>query len=478
MSIVINIGIAICTLFVHIFQPYVFDEDFLTLYLLFGGGAILTFILTKESVSILKHQFFRPSILFLLGYIIVFFQKNIDLMIGYITPNNNIFNSPNVILDAAFLADIGISVFIIGYLSVRSSKPSIQHRYYTKRPYSIRFTQACLIGVIVLYYLFVGMDILNGTIVYGQDMIESNGGTISGYLSVAVIEVFFAYSAVFIYVNTPTTNTLKKYSFTKFLKKYGIGCNICIVLYIFIQMSLGARSYVIFIGIVYLVSFMAVSKRKISLAALGLIMFLGVCWSVTLGLGNRSHATEISELLDTKSEFIEYQSILPMTTELANSYRIFTLVLLNIPDRHDYLYGSLQLRELLAYIPFSGQLGLKQLFNPHFRYINSPMFCTWLDQGERYTYGSGSALLADIYLNFGAIGIVFSMFLLGRLVRKLDLCIYDPTTSIWWLLAALTFIGCSIYISRATLLTPLYFFIPALILVLISNYIYNKNKAL
>jgi oligosaccharide repeat unit polymerase len=81
-----------------------------------------------------------------------------------------------------------------------------------------------------------------------------------------------------------------------------------------------------------------------------------------------------------------------------------------IPQRHDYFYGKFFLLSITSIVPFlSGQL-----VSPDDSYIASSTVITYTLNGANSNWGLGSNIVSDLYMDFGAIGVIIFIFIIGR----------------------------------------------------------------
>lgn len=120
-----------------------------------------------------------------------------------------------------------------------------------------------------------------------------------------------------------------------------------------------------------------------------------------------------------------------------------------MPNKHPYLYGYTYLSDIICSIPYGGRL-----LNPPEMYSSTPYFFTYLGQGPYYTYGEGSEIIADIYVNFGVLGVFILMFLFGLFISTLNNTIKNDKSTYSQLTYFIIF-SFVIYINRANYLVAL-----------------------
>jgi oligosaccharide repeat unit polymerase len=88
-----------------------------------------------------------------------------------------------------------------------------------------------------------------------------------------------------------------------------------------------------------------------------------------------------------------------------------------VPDDHDYFMGELKVLEILGIIPYGRSLFLDETLERD--YNNSSNFLTWYILGPNASYGVGTTIVADPYVDFGVPGVALAMFTLGFLANLL-----------------------------------------------------------
>ncbi len=145
-----------------------------------------------------------------------------------------------------------------------------------------------------------------------------------------------------------------------------------------------------------------------------------------------------------------------------------------MPSNYDYQYGIYQLQQLLGVIPGLAGIFHNYTANGDVKTDGSANFISFLIQGDNPTYGDGTSLIADLYLDFGVIGVLVSMFIFGRFIRahehKMFIGEYIP--SLAWL-AILYFFSKSLYLSRSTLMLEVSDIVLAFLIVKL-NFSVNK----
>jgi oligosaccharide repeat unit polymerase len=211
-------------------------------------------------------------------------------------------------------------------------------------------------------------------------------------------------------------------------------------------MSAGDRGTGLSIMMTFLIIFGCFVK-EINLKQFIVIATIGAFILTLIGIGRTSDSGGV---LSSGIGSVSFASNYDVTLDLANSSRTLYMALSNVPSEHDYFFGKLWLGDLLASTPFAQGIYL-EFSNDKSYEINSSAYITFITFGPNSTTGEGSTLIADIYLNFGVIGVIVSMFLLGLFLRKLQNELYLQQ-NFYWVITAGIMASYVFYMSRGGLL--------------------------
>ena len=111
------------------------------------------------------------------------------------------------------------------------------------------------------------------------------------------------------------------------------------------------------------------------------------------------------------------------------------------------------LSDLTTAIPFGSRYFLELTMLPQM-YWSSTYFFTITGQGIYYSYGEGSEVIGDIYINFGLLGVVVLMFLFGYFITSLSYKVFCHRNMNAIVLFSLL-ITASLYLNRSPLFSPI-----------------------
>lgn len=434
--------------------------------------AVLLFAISKHNYISLNKQYFRISTIFILGYLIVCYQKYVDLLCGYVNSQNSfLFVSPLYIDKAAILSTAGLLSFIIGYLIYKPTFKKKQRKI--RKIISTKVLNYILLAAVCLFIYYNGIDYILGS--YSQEYLESRHGSIASYSEIIVRSIIFAILILH------TKNGSKTGGFFFYVKSLGVLFYLSLFAYLFLVLISGDRGPLISIASAYLFSYILKMRPKFSLWKIALLLAIASFGITILGVirdtDNELSYNERINLALNSEKMTTDRSVINSTAELASSVRCLHYAMDYVPSKHPFLHGSFQFRDLFSIIPASNSI-LNTFMDSSFQYTSSAYFITYINQGKHYKYGDGSNVVADLYLSFGITGVVIGLFIFGLFLKYLEvICFSCNITEISYFIYALAFayIGFAIYMSRATILMPLKYASFTYIILVIYHY-YLKIK--
>jgi hypothetical protein len=452
-----------------------YDPYILLLTLLGVISSICLFIFSKQPYVGFKKEYFRICTLFILGYLIVCFQRYVDVLIGNTDANNtHFFVSPCLINKCALLSLAGLLCFVIGYLFYNPSVPKSNH-VTSKKDVPTRWLVYILFIAVLLFIYNYGTYYLSN--IYSQDFLDHHKGSLPAYFEVAIKSLIF--SVLILH----TKNRGKEgETFFGFAKSLGLLFHLSLFVYLGLFLLTGDRGIIITSASVYFFAYILKIRPKLKLVTF-FILFLIVSFSVTiLGIARTMdptlalHERVVSTLNENKID--EKGSIFNSTAELSSSVRSLHYAMDYVPNRHPFLYGYFQFRELLAVIPFSNSI-TKHFLDDSFQYKSSPSFITYINQGQYYKKGDGSMVVADLYISFGIFGVIIGLFLFGIFIKRIEVTLFtcNPSNiSLWCYSLAFAFLGSALSISRGTILSPLQTAVFSFLILALYSFLFNGTK--
>jgi hypothetical protein len=405
------------------------------------------------------------STLFPLSYIIVFFQFVILDLLGYKVSTAFywfIWADERVVNEAVATSTVGLISFYVGRcLFSKDTKPvSVASSGFVRRT-DISFILFFTYSFCVLFYLTAASYLMGG---YGGG--GPFGGASAATYSYKLFKVGLV-SAIIVRISDLTSAYNGSLNLRDYLRHFGWPLIILLAFQLIVVLRVGDRGPLLLLLLLslglYLIRHERITFMKALTAILGLSLVLSVIGEVRQsrhsGMGYDVRLNQSLERIgDPNAATARFDTKVPggQTLELAASVRTLTHALANVPEKHAHTYGLFQIQYLYSIIPgLSGQLN-KILHESSKIYDSSSAFITYLIQGPFAESGDGSSVVADLYLDFGKIGVVCGLMVFGIFVGQNEYKLfygYQPLTFAW--IATLFYFANSIYLSRSMLLLEL-----------------------
>lgn len=434
-----------------------------------GFSSLFLFLFNKRSTGV--KYFIQPVHVFLLAYMIVFFQRPIDYLIGLFS-SSFFLGDIKLMPQCVFYADIGLIVFIAGYV-IRRKFRFRQSVNYSIRPAMPTFFSYMTSLFILLMLIFVPRSVLMGG--YGQELL--GGPSSYNYFSswVNIFIVAFLLQTILYYRSHKIG---EEYNLLQFIKSLGWHQNVNLAIFALIILNVGDRGPLIVLALAYYMSFLIVSKKGIKkMVLIGMLIFAVLTVSF---LGQTKSLRDNNSIFDRVSQAQESTtarqatSIAIATEELANSYQSLAYSIEKVNREKTYYNGQFQLSYFLGSFPFLGGLGQKVFGLPS---TSSDIISKYI-QGDDYDFGSGTSCLADLFLDGGLLFIIVGMFIWGVVLKYFEQrVLVGGTNSIFVLCVGFYFIIHTIYIPRSVILSPLKYSLWVFVIVWEYNVIMQKVKS-
>ncbi len=462
--------VVIISYMLYILDLGVYDKGYLCISVVISIAVIILFFFRKERFQMLKFNFFSPVILFIIGFWIVHFQFYFDLLLGNFTEfDYKFFVKPNIIYKSSLISLIGLSSFLLGYVFCTPSK---KQRIY--KSYNDISTKILSFFNLVLVFLFIktaGWAYINGG--YGRVSLED---TISTYYSLFITLISFSIMILKSYGNSSFIDGRKK--FIDYMKMYDGLFYISIITYISVVILSGDRGPAIVLLTSFVFNYFLISRKKMKITYFLLSIFIAASLISLLG-DVRTHSGYVdsfSEKMDIAlSDDSKGNSFLPITEELAGSVRCLNYALDYVPEKHPYLYGSIFFKNIISAIPFSSGL-MRNFLDDSFKYRSSASFITWIEQGDFPNSGAGTTCIADIYIDFGLIGVVILLFIFGFIFKYVEVNLFCfKNVSLWIYCLGFILMAYAIYIPRSSFLLQFRSLVWLYFIIKIFLYLRRKN---
>ncbi|SDM17290.1 O-antigen polymerase [Pedobacter antarcticus] len=433
LAYLILVSVFICIFIPNLNEPMDTGKNFAYSFISIISIALYLFTFIK-----LYPTWVRFETLFLIGYLIVHFQIPFLFSFG-IEPSNPSFVWLNkeVVNYATWLSSFSIHLWMIGStLSTISNSKRVKNKLNPIRSaYSIKKLDNILLISFIGFYGLAGGSLLNGS----HDGMGSWGEGASYFMIILRVSLYFR---IFVFFKE-----LKRVTISSILIGNIMFLSI-LLLYTLTFMLIGDRGPFMQVVIVIMLCF-GVFVKRISLGSLLFLICTGALLLSVIGLGR---SVEDGNIFEAGLEKLQNSETNP-TEELATSVRIMYRALTYFPSNIDYMYGLQFIIGFLGLIPFASGLFI-QFYNIPTEFTASSRLFTYIGQGNNITYGEGTEIISDIYINFGIFGVFLIMFFYGYFTSKVSFNALQKHSDKYFLIL-IVITSTAIYINRAQFLMPL-----------------------
>lgn len=302
----------------------------------------------------------------------------------------------NEVNQSLILTDMGLISFMLGFNTKK-------HNYTNRKKIEVNIhllnnlTSFFIIMLLISVFVFIWTG---GWTMFIGNYTGSDSGSITGNAIFNVINIFFTLSII---------NIIYTYwQFKKFPIKHILLTGV-IVFWCILLLILGDRNTFFLIAIAAGGGIFTFIKSISRLKLLGFI-FLGLLLyniiEVTRNLENKNWES-INQVIENDYKKNE------KSTYGASTFNI-TLVTLRssiyiISNKKDFYYGKLKLVSLTSIIPYSSRLFIDKNDSEY----NSADILTDEMIGNHAGWNTGSNIFSDFYLDFGILGVIVGLFILG-----------------------------------------------------------------
>jgi hypothetical protein len=423
-------------------------------------------------------QWVSLSSLFTLSYLVVYYQLVLSELLGYSLPMAHhyfIWPNENVVNLAFMISTLGLLFFQAAfYFGARRS--ALQPPEHNRNP---SYSTFLLILLSYLCYFFFLAS--SGSYVLGE-YTPDNASQASSYFY-KMFKVSLS-AALILKASNISCRPEAVRSLRQYCKSMGLPLVTLVLFHIFFSLYVGDRGPVIYFSLMFFGLF-AIRKLKLSLITVAITV---VSVSLLLSLvGDVRQArfsgqdywsrvkTSVGGLLG--SGYARDGNGMPAeaTIELAYSVRTLNHAVANVPSKYPHMYGLFQAQYFYSIVPgLSNQINLL-IFEGDRIYDGSSNFITYLIRGRNPSSGDGSSIVADLYLDFGVIGVACGLALFGFFVGRNESRLFAGSQSsdfLW--VATMVYFANSIYLSRSALMLELSNVVLIYLLILLSNFIARR----
>lgn len=443
----------VISLFFYFFAPNEYSYQYC--FLLLMAYLISSIWIIRRAV--INNNYFNFHILFLISFFLVNFVYPVFLYPispTYFAVFKFYFNE-NVITKATALALIGSSSYILGVsMQCRVGGPSFK----LKRKYNI--LQYFL--VFFAYIMFIALLLMGGAQMIGGSF-DSSENVPQGLL--VIFQVCIGLSVILSIYRKTNGKTFY------FIKKFNKPTLLLLLLFVLLFLYVGDRGPAIQIVLITMCSYSLFVRplgiKKFIIIVIGamlLLSFVGAARS-----RNINSESGVSNFISRGIEKFELNSIFDIGMDMIVCNR-------NLYVGYDYAnekelnYGRGMVRYLFAPIPGIPSLMTDLLFDATPNELSSGRIIT--DEANA-SWGLGTNIIADLYMELGLFGVMFFMFLLGYIVMKLQIKAVN-NQNYAFIIGYIFLVGFSIYLPRSSVFEPLRHVIWAISIFYLFRYFSNK----
>lgn len=446
----------------------------------------VVYLFSYEKEKLIKGQFFRITPIFLLGFIIVCFQIDLDFILGnYPNFGHDYMIDNSVVVKCQIVSSIALHSFFLGSLISQRNKKTIENKDFDLTRVILNNKLPTKILLILAYIFFVVFMItvdkryFNGG--YGPE--EFGGVELKGITAYA--NQYFLYS-IMGYIIVVTRNAIisnynNKGFFKFYFKNFEKSALLIIVLYILLIFMSGDRGSVIQLLLCMMASYVITNKKKVNyLMAFFMIIVASFIISFLGYFREFKEAKTIAEKIKMANERSEdlssrSKSFLKPTLELAASVRTLHAAGSYVKNE-GHTNGVFQAVQILGILPGAGIL-VQRIFGIDFTEFKSTTLVTHYIFGPFPTHSLGTSAVGDIYLDFGAVGVLILFFIFGYMVRYVEIRIFSKhLATLFVFVIFFVFLSKAIYIGRSTIVILFREIIQLYIVIRLSLYVSGVNS--
>lgn len=444
-------------LFLQIPKHYSLKDNDYNLFII-SLTLLNNFLFLNVNKSILNN-WINFNTFFTIGFFIVHFQVIFLDSLG-IPPTDLpfVWINDSVVNYSTWLSCIAITFYVLFSLLFFLNRLNYKK---ISIPTTIIKTNKLDITIIILFIIFlisVGASFLSGNYDGGGNWGAGASYTLIMLRSCLIIRiVYFFYNYLVI---------KRELNFVKYLLNNKVFI-VIVFLFLIVFLNAGDRGPIIEIGLIIIFLFSLFVKR----ISLGLLIFviIGGSFLMTILREGRAIKDSNESIVSRGLDNIDQTSFFGFTEELAQSVRILFRATSIFPYNQDYLYGQTMIIDISSFVPFLSRYIIDNLSIPP-EYTSSTRFFTIQGQGYSYTYGEGSEIIADIYINFGFLGVVLFFSIFGLFISKVSI-ITHKSYQFLPLIILVVYCSCSIYLNRSVFFYPL----QLIFFTVLFDYIFRKK---
>lgn len=438
------------------------NTGYIAFYIILCSIAYVPYVLTIHRITM---QWMSFEILFSTSFLFAHYVIPLNIILG-IRVDPYILTSTVSINYATWLTTIGfLSYMLASLIFCRGQKKQSIYTIISDDPYR---SQANLykvfqnVSALLFVIAFASFLFLAGNDFYsGNYKGTENWGSGASYFNLLV--KYAAY--IWMYVTVKRDVSGQRISLARFLRSHYLMV-LGIICFLFLMLSSGDRNVVLEMTL-FTLSLYSFYVKPLTFSRVTLYGLLGLLTFIVVGVGRRMTSVEGGNVFVQGIEQMKSNEVDENSTELIGCPRLTYRAVDKFPRQYDFLYGKSMLADIVQSIPFASRTSMSIA-----RMTSSTYIFTYIGQGGNPTYGEGSEVIADIYINFGSYGVGILMFLLGIVSTCLSR-IVGVSKRDFLQIFYLILVSFSVYINRAPYFTFLQTLIHMIVLFAIMMLIYK-----
>lgn len=394
------------------------DSSFMLVSVILAVISIFVYYWTDHSYRLNK-SYLRHSTIFLFGFFVVAFQCDIDYIIGFIDETSDVWIDTRIVCKAMSLSNIALNSFLFG-INLFSKNYNPQFLLY-KPKYEYFFPDKR-----ILYYIGYAM------IVYYLATVDKRflmGGYARGVDQGSINFIMVLFEALLIAIWSISCYELNKKKFDSKKKLSNLTHPIILtVIFLILIVLTGRRAPAIKISCLIMVVYICIKGNRANYKKIGLVAVIALMSFSILGVIRQLEQNDARAGMNI---LMEKMTILPFTSEFANSAQTLHVAVANVPKNDEFNYGLTFFPGFAVLVP-----GLDRIIHaivPPTIFISSPEYISWTYFGEDPIWGLGSSSVTDVYISFGPIGVIIVFILFGFYVRYLEVGTFSLKRSPYFL---------------------------------------------
>jgi hypothetical protein len=398
-----------------------------------------------------KWSYFSASSLFVLGFWAVhFFFAAIISFEEEVQNNAFLWRFPDLANYTILVGTIAFCFFLLGYLLFMAKPPRVQPERIASISQS-DLSRLLLIAPVVsivnfsLFLLVVGPAYLSGA--YAG---SSNWGTGATYLFL-FFEIFFYLTLALEVYKIRIRSKGKPMGVLQYVFSFNIVTLALLFFYLVFNVYIGDRGPILTTLFICIAGYDFFIKRFKLITVLVAVALGVMAMAFISNYRTRDASKTITERVEQAGRKAANSEWYSAPGELGSSVRVLNTGIA-LAESDGLWWGKFQAVNILGLIPMAKSFVIRVL---HLNFgMTSSTYLTWNINGIQSSVGTGSTIVADVYLDWGVTGVIIVFFILGRFMAWLELNVAH-SHSLYLNCLYLLVLSNALYWGRATLLINL-----------------------